>query len=212
MAQPELDRLIINNLADLDAAAKHVQNELEPAIDAALDSVLEPLIRKAGWAGAADRNKKTWLVHDDWRKQGDHVGSDFECQFDYAERSKSEAEYDFFWLTKLLGIGFQNVGLRWKRNDVKNKKQWKSAVGQQPAIIAQLRARGFEYEQAEASFFLPVRIDQRELAQAVADESPGLALTPFNDALKTCVDAKPHFDALLKTIGSLDALSVASIM
>ena len=64
-----------------------------------------------------------------------------------------------------------------------------------------LRARGFEYEEANGSLFLPIRISQDELARAVADESPGQASHPFTDALQVCADAKPDFDALLKASG-----------
>jgi hypothetical protein len=198
MAQPELDRLIINNLADLDAAAKHVNDELQPSVSAALDQILETFINQVEWAGAADWSKKLdWLAHNDWRKMGDQIGNDFKCRFVLVEQTAKTAGYDHFWLTMLLGIGCQCAGLRWTRNDVMNLKDWKLALGQQQAAIANLRARGFEYEQAKGSFFLPVRIDQSTLAQAVADESPGLALTPFVDALQICIDAKSDFDTLL---------------
>jgi hypothetical protein len=210
MAQPELDRLIINNLADLDAAAKYVIYELGAVVEASLGTLLEEFIREAEWTGKAD-SKYIWLAPREWRKQGDHVGSDFECRYLYAVRSKSTANYDFFQLTSLLGIGFANLGLRWARNDVKNKKQWKNAVGQQQDIIAELLALGFEYEQADATFFLPVCIEQKALAQAVYEESPALALTPFNRAFQTCVDARPHFDRLLAVIGSLDGPKIAAI-
>jgi hypothetical protein len=211
MAQPELDRLIINNLADLDAAAKYVEDKLVPSVDSALGKLLEVFIREAKWAGEPNNVKSTWMAPEDWRKRVDHVGNDFECHFVIDLRSKTGAEYDRFWLTQLLGIGFQNLGLRWKRNDVMNKKRWKIAVGQQQDIIARLQARRFEYEQADASFFLPVRVDQGALAQAVADESPELALAPYNDALQTCVDAKPDFDALLAATKRLDTPEIGAV-
>ncbi len=60
MAQPELDRLVINNLADLDAAAKHVENELQPAINASLDDILNTFKNKVVWEGVvADKVKGT---------------------------------------------------------------------------------------------------------------------------------------------------------
>ena len=63
MAQPELDRLVINSLADLDAAAKHVENELQPAINVVLDQVLKDFMTKQEWAGVADQFAKlTWLA------------------------------------------------------------------------------------------------------------------------------------------------------
>ncbi len=82
--------------------------------------------------------------------------------------------------------------------------RWRNAVRQQQAIIAKLRTHGFAFQEREGSFFLPVRVDQSVLAQAVAEESPELALTPFTDALQVCLDAKPVFDALLAATTGMD--------
>jgi hypothetical protein len=197
MVQPELSRLIINNLADLDVTMTHVIEELEPAVNTAMDEILKTFVSKVEWAGAADSRKNVgWLAPRDWRKPGGLTGDDFESRFLIDVGSAKAGGVDRFWLTQLLGIGYQNVGLRWVKSDVKNKRQWKLILGQQTAIIAGLRARGFEYDAVDGSFFLPVRIDQGTLAQAVADESPAVALNPFEIALQVCVDSKADFDAL----------------
>jgi hypothetical protein len=204
MAQPELDRLIVSNLADLDAAAQHVDNVIQPAIAEALNRILETFLHKGEWVGLADwPDEGIWLASEDWRKPGDHTGDDYLCQFCLEVSLGRGDEKDKFWLTQLLGIGDRTLGLRWTRNDV-GKRAWRRVVGQQQQIIAKLRARGFDYQEAEGSFFLPVRVDQSALTQAVGDESPELALAPFTDALQACTNAKPDFDALLKATAGID--------
>ena len=204
MAQPDLSRLIISNLADLDAAAQHVNNELQLAVAEALDELAKTFLRNKAWAGLADWNDDAiWLAPNDWRKQGDHTGDDFLCQFNLAEsRGRGDAK-DIFWLTQLLGIGDRILVLRWERNDVA-RRRWKNMVGQQQTIIGNLRARNFVYEESEGSFYLPVRIDQSELAQAVGNESPELALAPFMEALEACFEAKSDFDNLLAATTGAD--------
>ena len=204
MAQPELSRLIVTNLADLDTAAQYVTNELERAVAEALDQLAVTFLRNKGWAGVGKWvNEAIWLAPEDWRKQGDHTGDDYLCHFNLEEsRGKGDAK-DTFWLTQLLGIGDRTLGLRWVRNDV-GKRRWRNMVCQQQAIIATLRARGFIYEESEGLFFLPVRINQSELAQAVGDESPELALAPFTETLEVCFNAKFDFDALLAATAGVD--------
>jgi hypothetical protein len=205
MAQPELDRLMVSNLADLDAAAQHIKNELQPAIAEELDQILETFLHKEGWAGKAEfaKEDEIWLASEEWRKQGDHTGDDYKCQFTVEVSLGKGEEKDEFWLTQLLGIGDRTLGLRWTRNDV-GRRQWRKVVGQQQEIVARLRALGFDYQEAEGSFFLPVRVDQSALAQAVGDESPELALAPFTNALQVCINAKADFDALLAATEGVD--------
>jgi hypothetical protein len=204
MAQPELDRLILNNLADLDAASQHISNELEPAVAKAIDQIVETFLREGEWAGLADwLVKGIWLASEDWRKQGDHTGDDYQCQFTLETNLGQGEAKDSFWLTQLLGVGDRTLGLRWTRNDVRIR-QWRTVVGQQQTIIARLRASGFDYQEREGSFFLPVRVDQSALAQAAGDESLEFALSPFSDALQDCINAKPDFDALLAATARID--------
>ena len=67
-----------------------------------------------------------------------------------------------------------------------------------------MRANGFEYEENACRFFLPVKVDQKELANAVAEETPVIALEPLRKALQMLLDAKPDFDALLRATASID--------
>jgi hypothetical protein len=204
MAQPELDRLILKNLADLDVAAWHVCTELQPAVATAMDEIAKKFVREGEWAGLADWDGKgIWFAAEDWRKPGEHTSDNYKCQFTLGQSFGQGESKDMYWLTQMLGIGDRALGLRWNRNDVK-KKQWKSLVIQQQAILEKIRACGFEYQAAEGSFFLSFRVDQNALAQAAGDESLELALIPFTNALQICVNAKLHFDALLAATAAID--------
>jgi hypothetical protein len=112
MAQPELDRLIISNLADLDAAAQYVYDELHPALAKSMDTLVEAFLRDSNWSGAAnwsDKNKDRediWLAPEEWRRQAGRAASNFQCQFTLArslgkEGLKDVLGKDVFWLSGL---------------------------------------------------------------------------------------------------------------
>jgi hypothetical protein len=75
MAQPELDRLIISNLADLDAAVQYVNDELAPPVAETMDKIVAHFLRDTGWAGVAKWiDKGVWFAPEDWRRQGNSHG------------------------------------------------------------------------------------------------------------------------------------------
>lgn len=200
MAHPDLDRLIIRNLADLDAAWQYLDTEIEPAVWDVINQHLKVFREKTGWEGKDEWPDKAWFAPSDWRKQGEYTGDDFRCQFTPGEGIATTGT-DGSYLTQLLGIGHQRLGLWWiQKNVVKGRRR--ILISQQPTIVSNLRKHGFVYEDSEAGFFLPVLVDQSALADALADESPEMAFEPFVDALQVCLAAKPDFDALLAAAAS----------
>ena len=196
MAQPELDRLLISNLADLDAAAYRIKNVLHGTVASALDSRLKYAIERSGWAGHADyEHDKFWIAAPDWRRDSDDLQG-YECYFhsDSSDGAWSGVE---FWLTVLLGGGTRLAGFRWIRRAAK-RKSWRKQVSEQVDIIARLRSRGFEFQESTGTFFMPFRIDKDALASAVGEESPELAMAPFDMAVQSCISAKADFDALIE--------------
>ena len=121
MAHPELDRLIVSNFGDLEAAANHIAEELQPSVAEAMDDLLETFFLKGGWAGLANwsdqKSANLWLASDDWLnqqvltgpkqgvpigpKQGVPTGNSYQCQFWLGASTGKGA---FFWLTQLLGM------------------------------------------------------------------------------------------------------------
>jgi hypothetical protein len=208
MADADLDALIANNLADLDAAVRRVWFTLQPAVAEAMDEIINQSRERANWDGEGDWNESgSWLAPFDWKKLGDISGDAYKCQFGLEAGSgdtmgELDGE-DAFWLTRLLGIGDGRLGFWWRRNDV-GKKAWRKLVGEQSDLITALRAKGFEYQEISGSFCLPVKIDQAALVAALKEETPVEAMEPLKTALQKLIDAKPDFDALLLSTASID--------
>ncbi|MGE3740995.1 MAG: hypothetical protein AB7I59_16005, partial [Geminicoccaceae bacterium] len=66
-----------------------------------------------------------------------------------------------------------------------------------PPYIESIRQTGFSYEDDKGCFFLPVRIEAKELARAIENDAIEDALTPLRAALDRCREAKPDFDKLI---------------
>lgn len=197
MAEPELDTLIAANIGDLDAAARYINETLQPTIAKKIDDVWDGFQRANGWVGESGFDDcEPWLAPPDWRNSEASTEDDVACYFElgYAE-GPAELEPEF-WLASLVGAGTGTFGLRWIR-DASSIRAWRKSVGQNPDLVAALRSRGFNYEEAKGSFFLPVRIEQTALVTALQYEAPEQALEPLEKALAVLVEAKPDFDALL---------------
>lgn len=196
MVEPELDTLIVANIADLDAAARYLQQVLQPAVGRQIDEIWDAFRKEHAWAGESGFDDGTpWLAPAAWRKPDSTTDDDHTCSFQlgFAEGAGVEAH---FWLTELVGAAPGCYGLRWLHHGSR-VRAWRRLVGQHPDLVATLRAHGFDYEEAKGSFFLPIRIEQAQLVKALQYEAPEQALEPLEKALGTLVEAKPHFDTLL---------------
>lgn len=198
MPDSELDVLLVENLADLDAAARYLENDLQPRIGAALDDICKTFMSQNNWVGMSDWDEdETWLASPGWRMVDESDGNEFRCKVWLEDVASRDGVEDRFWLTYLLSAGVQSLGLRWRRTDVRSKRAWRKALATQVELISSLRVRGFEYEEAEGTFLLPVRIDFAQLSEALRDENPEKGLEGLNQALQKLINAKPEFDALL---------------
>ena len=194
MAQPELDRLLISNLADLEAAAQHLKVHVMPAVAHAMNESAIEVVERNGWFGIAEYDTgELWLAPREWHIEGGK-DSAYSAWFQL-DVSDTDWENVQFWLACIAGVGPKQMGMRWSQDAVK-PKIWRKHMAGQAETISKLRSRGFDYHEHLGSFFAPVRLDIGALTNAVGDESPELALAPFDDALRRCVDAAADFEAL----------------
>lgn len=204
MAQADLNSLIVSNLKDLDAVTRHLEDMLHPLVGEAIDEVVERHRTKAHWEGESAWNDDgTWLAPKVWRKPEGSSGDEFFCQFSFEVDSEAEDEKDGYWLSQLLGLGHAKLGFRWVRNDV-GKLRWRKSVGANTTLIADLRGLGFNYDEKSGSFFLPVIIEPSAMSDALAQETPQLALQPMKDALDTLVRSQAKFDELLQATADVE--------
>lgn len=202
MATPELDGLIVEHLADLDRATARIEG-LQSEIFTAIGKRAENWARKQGWAADFIYPKggwsdwEAWVAPQEWRTAdtADDVDAWFELRVGPGDTEEGIEGEDWYYLTRLCGVGVGQMGLMFK-SDIAKKNQWKKAF---PHVAELVAGTGF-VASADRSLFLPFRIDPADLAVALREEDPDAALDPFEAALDTLLKAKPAFDRVIQEL------------
>ena len=209
MIQPDLDSLIIKHLVDIDRTAMRL-NVIEEELFAAMAEMAEDWAEKASWAGDCSYHRgggwdgwDFWIAPSEWRTRGPPEHSDeFDAWFaldvgagDTEEGLEGE---DWFYVTRLCGIGFGKVGLRFVPDGVAKRRQWKQSFGHVGQMVA---GTPFEAD-ARPSLFLPIKLNQLALVEALKDEDLAAALDPFKETLNALLAAKSAFDQVVQFLRS----------
>jgi len=200
MAVPELDKLIVEHLADIDAAAKRL-SALDFEIFHALDSVAKDWATKTGWSGNFDYMKTgLWLAPPEWRVPGTEKDEKkfqarIEMEVGAGDTQNCEPEEDYFYLTRLCRAGSGEIGFRFKQELI-TKGQWRRRFKELTYLVAKTAF----VADSEPSFFLPFQIEGAKLAESIQEEAIEAALTPFENTLAQIVEARSAFDAVIAAI------------
>lgn len=209
MIQAELDSLIMKYLADVDRTAARV-NVIEDELFAAMAGMAENWVEKVSWAGDCSYHRGQgwdgwdfWIAPSEWRMRGTPEHSDeFDAWFALdvgADDTEDGLEgEDWFYVTRLCGIGFGKIGLRFIPDGVAKRRQWKQSFGQVGQMVA---GTPFEAD-ARPALFLPIVLSQPALVEALRDEDLTAALDPFEETLNALLAAKPAFDQVVSFLRS----------
>jgi len=193
MNSPNLERLLIEHLADLDDGVKRLRR-LSNYIGKEMQMVVDAWARNNGWVQAEDwsADEQTsvglphWLVENKWKA--------WFCLVRDTEGNRSlGGETDEFWLTSLCGAGRGKMGFRFGQTEPGWGK-WKAFVKHRSDRLTGTR---FIFDDLPG-FFLPVRIAQATLAQAVEDDDFDAAFAPLKEALDHIKEHVPKFEELLR--------------
>jgi hypothetical protein len=204
MSSPELDALIVEHLVDLDRAAKRIA-DIESRLISSMNTRAQEWAERNGWIGDFKfRQGDTWddwyvwLAPKDWLTTDDPDDIDvwFDLEFGAGATDQGAPSEAWHHLTRFLGLENGQIGLRFHASTKLNKRGWRSIVDQFSPRVEQTRF----IVDTEATFFLPVRIDAKVLAEALRNDDPDAALGPFTDALSSLMAAKPVFDEIVKYI------------
>lgn len=193
MDSAELDRLLIEHLGDLDDGAKRLEM-LQNTVAEAVDDLVEEWTKTKGWL----KGDETWQTHKDvsvalrhWLTEKDEWLAWF--QFDFGEGDDGEwsEEKDYFWLTRLCGVGRGQMGFRFVQKEF-GKVPWKRFLNENRDRLAIPR---FIHDDLP-SFFLPVRIDKDVLAKGAENGDFSEALQPITEALDYIYEVSPRFEQM----------------
>lgn len=197
MADSDLSVLIIQNLADIEQTEKALYR-LEVEVFKAIDNHVEVWAEQNGWDGKFDYfENEFWLAPRDWKSKEDdeEYVACFWMDVYAGDTQQDEMNEDWHFLTRLLGVGDGQLGLKFSQEIVTNSKFKKRAHVIAPLIQSTAFSRD-----PEGAFFLPIKLDAKELAEAVKNEKIEDAFGPLNRALESLKAAKSAFDDAIKQL------------
>jgi hypothetical protein len=199
MTSPELEKLLVEHLSDIDSAVKQTKI-LERRVFSEIDEMIKAWAARTTWSGTFDYiDDKLWLAPDDWRSSDETDKGDFQAWFELdvaaGDTSSDAPEEDCFYLTRLCGRGTGQVGFRF-RQEIASKGRWRKGFKDRVGLVA---ATAF-LPDAEPSFFLPMRLDSAELAEALLEQDIERALKPVERVLEQLVVAKPAFNRIIASL------------
>lgn len=151
MPSRELDKLIVDHLADIDAAAMAL-SALEAEVFSAIDGAASAWANERAWIGEFSYlDHGLWLAPQKWCLPGSKPANDsllgyFQLEVGAGDTENSQRGEDYFYLTRLCRVGKGEIGFNFDRilsgkdngkNDLK-KPSFKSL-----ALVSILSHRSF---------------------------------------------------------------------
>lgn len=194
MSTIELDKLILGNLADLDATALRL-GQIDETVWRAVDRVVERWAKEKQWAGLFDvEGRGLWVTPAAWRTASeDEENPDATFWFELASRDPPT----HFDLSDLCGVGGSRYGFRFHQK-LLGKVEWKELARKHVSAFQQL---GMHLD-SKASPFIEVVIDPQKLVSDVEAGDYEEALTPIVKALDRLLAANKSVGPLLFKAGT----------
>lgn len=202
--EKEAGRLILSNFQMFNDAVMLFEREIEPFILKLLDQQIEVTCNEKGWHSYTDfpDNCDTWFCPKNWLVANPEDEEDYVARFDVIFLQGWDDELSS--LDSLCGINDKaGLGFRVNMKKFSSEGKWNSFAKEQALEInSDLSSRGFEvvrnhYVAKHGAFFLPFKLDMRQLADAWENESYELLMQPVAEAMNTINSTLPVFQGLL---------------
>ncbi len=193
MLSHDLDVLVVEHLADLDDAAKRLQ-KLEPRLWRGIDELARDAADKNAWIGKFDFCDKEdlWLAPASWKqpKDGKRRGF-FSFEFGPGDTGYGTGDEDYFYLTRLCGLGRGQLGFRFK-SDVLGTKL-RNLARESGTIL-----RNTPFSPDENGWpFMQVQVPHKLLVDAIAADEFETALEPVADRINAMIGSQRAFETFL---------------
>lgn len=196
----ELDNLILENIADLDAATNRLW-AIEQRVAEAVDDLKTDWAHANGWA-ACDRD---WLTDGfsvgkpEWRPKDSNWHYRFQLDYENGDGDCEDVGVDSFWLTKLCGAGQGKIGFRFFQTQF-GRNQWKRYLKDNAGRIGRI---GFTVDD-QPSIFLPLKLDRATQISYVKNGNYEACLKPMREALDHIRTNIKLFDDVIRDMKTRD--------
>lgn len=189
---PELDRLILEHLGDLDATAKHIE-VVEVRVWAEIAERVEQWAAGKGWIGSYDVDDDIWVAPIEWQQGDDDPLAWFAIGYGPGDRGNGVEGEAYFGLSRLAGVGEGRLCL-WLGFEGVNRSVWRRVFR---LAVEQDNTGGFVFDERDG-LFVDCTPPAGLLADAVAEGQFDLAFAPLDGALEAAHAGWRVLDRLLK--------------
>src|SRR5574337_1055908 len=183
----------------LDDATKLLY-EITENISNSIDRIIEGWAKRKGWRGTYAWYEDDWTAF--WPSAwqiGDEESKDLLAWYSWENK---DDDGSYWTLTDLTSERTGITGFRFavdvKQFTCPTKREWRKFCDEQRTALPELESSGFKYDESSGTWFLPWRLDAKQLAEAYASGSIEDALDPVRDALRKIDEAHPHFEKLIE--------------
>jgi hypothetical protein len=198
-----LDALIVRHIADLEAAKRRIEEEVDPRLLREASLLMERRTDSLGWVhefrpdlGSISVAPEKWIIRNE--SGNDHV---WLAWFEFVS-SDADGELVQAWhLAEFLGLEGSSTrkALSFYQNVLK-RREWKAILIKNSNAVKALRELGFNIDERDGSINIPVRLDSATLQRGFEENDLDNALKPVREALDLAIRAMPHFDVLAKAV------------
>lgn len=198
--QAALNSIVIENLVDLEAATRQIEDVITPMVqDELLQLAADFLDGHPDWTGEADEVADVWFAPNAWR---DAAGGEHEYLLYFKLRATAarDASRDAFWLSGLVAGGARKLGLfivSDRLGDVPLGKLFAADT----VLVQKLQGNGFVYDVADRrALYLALTLDREQLVSDLRADDLDAALEPIRRALTAVVASVTLLEPLVGTI------------
>lgn len=188
--EPELDKLIIENIADLDAAAKRA-DVLVAEIWMEVIERLQSWATDQGWWASQDPADPS-VAPPDW-VDGDQFFAWFNVDWGPRDTGVGEEGQAYFDLSRFAGVGEGKLCL-WLNFDEVKRSAWKPLFRD---AAGKAEVGSFSFDSTDG-FYIDCTPPAGALSMAVAEEDFVAAFEPLTRALDAAHEHWRFFDSLLR--------------
>lgn len=197
--EPEISAAIVRNLELLRAVRLHLEEDMDPALLRAVESLGQERIASFGWTGKfGDDLSDAYLAPQEWIS----AAGESPDEYDLYVKLEVEEDSESTWLECFLG---NTPGMAlWLWSDslgkiVPTRKRLVAEVSADHALADSMRAAGFQIDQG-TGVYMPLTFSRDAMAAAFETGDFTEALQPMADALDRVHDLREPLDRLVKAL------------
>ncbi|MCX5580792.1 hypothetical protein [Kaistia terrae] len=187
----ELDKLIVENLLDLDQAAKRV-DALGDQIWKQIYETFENWAMGRGWRGSSDEDDP-WVAPKNWVADKEREAW-FYPDNGPDDTGEGVGQEPYHALSRYVGVAGGQLCLWFGQKT--GARKWKPLAREHAQIMV---THGFHLSDA-GNFYTVCSLDARTVAAALADQQLETAMAPIEAALQRAANAEAEFTKLLAKV------------